>query len=144
MALRFRGWLPLAALTGVSILGLTGCPRSSQSRVVVYCAQDEEFAKGLFDEFKQKSGLDVAPKYDTEAKKSVTHYTEIVSEKGRPRCDVFWNNEILGTIRLQRQGLLEPYDSPAAAPFSKGDKPADHTWCAFATRARVLIATTNP
>jgi iron(III) transport system substrate-binding protein len=132
--------LPFLAL--VPLL-LSGCPRSSQSRVVVYCAQDQEFAEGLFADFKQKTGLDVAPKYDTEAKKSVTHYHEIVSEKSRPRCDVFWNNEILGTIRLQRQGLLEPYDSPSAAPFAKADKADDHTWCAFATRARVLIVNTK-
>ena len=69
--------LPFLAL--VPLL-LSGCPRSSQSRVVVYCAQDQEFAEGLFADFKQKTGLDVAPKYDTEAKKSVTHYHEIVSE----------------------------------------------------------------
>ena len=140
MRLRHLGWLALAT---IPLLAFAGCPPSSQSRVVVYCAQDEEFAKGLFEEFKQKSGLEVAPKYDTEAKKSVTHYTEIVSEKARPRCDVFWNNEILATIRLQRQGMLEPYDSPAAAPFSKDDKAPDNTWFAFATRARVLIVNTK-
>jgi iron(III) transport system substrate-binding protein len=131
--------LPILALVPVL---LSGCPRS-QSRVVVYCAQDQEFAEGLFADFKQKTGLNIAPKYDTEAKKSVTHYHEIVNEKARPRCDVFWNNEILGTIRLQRLGLLEPYDSPSAAPFAKADKADDHTWCAFATRARVLIVNTK-
>jgi iron(III) transport system substrate-binding protein len=133
----------LLPVIGITLLALSGCPRSSQSRVVVYCAQDEEFAKSLFGAFTQKTGLEVAPKYDTEAKKSVTHYTEIVSEKSRPRCDVFWNNEILGTIRLQRKGLLDPYDSPAAAAFAKTDKADDHTWCAFATRARVLIVNTR-
>jgi iron(III) transport system substrate-binding protein len=123
---------------------LTGCPSARpQPRVVLYCAQDQEFAEKLLDEFKERNGIQVDPKYDTEAKKSVTHYHEIVGEKARPRCDVFWNNEILGTIRLQRQGLLEPYDSPAAAPFAKSDKAADHTWCAFATRARVLIVNTK-
>jgi iron(III) transport system substrate-binding protein len=138
-----RRFALLLPVFGIIVIALGGCPRSSQSRVVVYCAQDEEFAKGLFGEFKDKSGLEVAPKYDTEAKKSVTHYAEIVSEKNRPRCDIFWNNEILGTIRLQRQGLLEPYNSPSAAPFAKGDKADDHTWCAFATRARVLIINTK-
>ena len=138
VALRQSGWL----LCGVTLLVLTGCPRS-QARVVVYCAQDQEFAEGLFGEFKQQSGLEVAPKYETEAKKSVTHYAEIVSEKARPRCDVFWNNEILGTIRLQRQGMLEPYDSPAAAPFPKSAKADDHTWCAFGNRARVIVVNTK-
>ncbi len=85
-----------------------------------------------------------AAKYDTASEEgAVTHYTEIISEKARPRCDVFWNNEILSTIRLQRQGLLDPYDSPNAAPFAKVDKADDHTWCAFATRARVLVVNTK-
>jgi len=142
MTLRRFAILLLAPLC-ISLLAMTGCKNASQSRVVVYSAQDEEFAKELFKEFTQNAGLEVAPKYDTEAKKSVTHYTEIVSEKSRPRCDVFWNNEILSTIRLQRQGLLDPYDSPAAAAFAKEDKADDHTWCAFATRARVLVVNTK-
>ncbi|HWG44430.1 MAG TPA: extracellular solute-binding protein [Gemmataceae bacterium] len=119
-----------------------GCPRS-EPRVVLYCAQDEEFAVPLLDEFRQRHGLPVAPKYDTEADKSVSLYQELVSEKNRPRCDVFWNNEILSTIRLQQQGLLESYESPVAKPYPAEAKAADHTWHAFATRARILLVNTR-
>jgi iron(III) transport system substrate-binding protein len=111
--------------------------------VVLYSAQDQEFAAGLLDDFKQRTGLAVAPKYDTEANKSVSLYVELVNEKDRPRCDVFWNNEILATIRLQRQGLLEPYDSPSAKPYPASAKAADHTWTAFAARPRILIVNTK-
>jgi iron(III) transport system substrate-binding protein len=130
-------------LAGAAALaGLTGCPRS-EPRVVLYCAQDREFAEGLLDEFRQKGGLAVAPKFDTEANKSVSLYQELVAEKDRPRCDVFWNNEILSTLRLQRQGLLQPYESPAAAPYPAWAKADDHTWHAFAGRARVLVVNTE-
>lgn len=115
-----------------------GCGRS-EPRVVLYCAQDEVFATALFDDFRQRTGLLIAPKYDTEANKSVSLYRELLSEKDRPRCDVFWNNEILSTILLQRQGMLEPYASPAAKPYPADAKAADDTWHAFATRARILI-----
>jgi iron(III) transport system substrate-binding protein len=126
------------------VLCCAGCPRSTpESRVVLYCAQDEEFAVPLLDEFRQRTGLPVAPKYDTEADKSVSLFQELMREKNRPRCDVFWNNEILSTIRLQKQGLLEPYDSPAAKPYPAEAKAADHTWHAFATRARILIVNTR-
>jgi iron(III) transport system substrate-binding protein len=111
--------------------------------VVLYCAQDQEFAAGLLDDFRQRTGLTVAPKFDTEKDKSVSLYTEIVHEKSRPRCDVFWNNEILSTIRLQRQGLLDPYDSPSAKPYPPSARAADHTWTAFAQRARVLVVNTD-
>ncbi len=130
--------------TSIVLLCCTGCPRSvSEPRVVLYCAEDEEFAVPVLDEFRRSTGLAVAPKYDTEADKSVSLYRELLSEKNRPRCDVFWNNEVLSTIRLQKQGLLEPYDSPSARPYRAEAKAEDHNWHAFATRARILIVNTR-
>jgi iron(III) transport system substrate-binding protein len=126
----------------VPLVCLSGCGKA-QSRVVVYCAQDREFAEVIFEDFKQKTGLEVTPKYDIESEKSVGLALEISREKDRPRCDVHWNNEILWTIRLQRQGLLEPYVCPAAAPFPAFAKAKDNTWCAFAERARVLLVNTK-
>ncbi|HZV05340.1 MAG TPA: extracellular solute-binding protein [Gemmataceae bacterium] len=119
-----------------------GCLRS-EPRVVLYCAQDRDFAVPLLDEFHRQFGLPVVPTYDTEKNKSVSLYEELVAERNRPRCDVFWNNEILSTIRLQKQGFLEPYDSPSAKTYPAECKAADHTWHAFATRARILIVNTR-
>jgi iron(III) transport system substrate-binding protein len=121
---------------------LAGC-WSIQPRVVLYCAQDREFAVESLGEFTKQTGLVVAPKFDTEADKSVSLYNELVQNKDRPRCDVFWNNEILSTIRLQKQGLLEPYASPAAEAYPPLARAADDTWHAFAERARVLIVNTK-
>jgi iron(III) transport system substrate-binding protein len=126
-------------LAALALCAVAGCPRS---QLVLYCAQDEDFAKGILASFKKESGIEVTPKFDTEADKSVSLYQEIVREQGRPRCDVFWNNEILATIRLQKQGLLLPYDSPSARPYPDSAKEKDHHWHAFATRARVLIVNT--
>jgi iron(III) transport system substrate-binding protein len=121
-----------------------GCSRDpAASRVVLYSAQDQEFAEPLFEGFRQRTGLAVAPKYDTEAKKSVSLYVELLNERKRPRCDVFWNNEVLATIRLAREGLLEPYESPSAAPYPADSKAPDRTWQAFARRARVLLVNTR-
>jgi iron(III) transport system substrate-binding protein len=128
-------WVVAAALA-------VGC-RKADERVVVYCAQDQEFAEGVFADFRAASGLAVAPKFDTEANKSVSLAAELEREAGRPRCDVHWNNEILATIRLARKGVYEPYESPDAAPFPDWTKAKDHTWQAFAARARVLVVNTN-
>ena len=138
---RFRLWLALGAF-GLLLAGATGCG-SAKSRVVLYCAQDQEFADQVLGEFTRRTGLKVDPKFDTEADKSVSLYVELVSEQARPRCDVHWNNEILSTIRLQRQGLLEPYRSPSAQPYPESAKARDGTWHAFAARARILIVNTN-
>jgi iron(III) transport system substrate-binding protein len=126
-------------LSCVLILFLTGCGSSTNKRVVLYCAQDQEFAEASLAEFTTQTGLPVAPKFDTEADKSLSLYIELLADKDRPRCDVFWNNEIINTIRLQRQGMLQPYESPSAAAYPESCRAADHTWHAFAARARILI-----
>jgi iron(III) transport system substrate-binding protein len=119
-------------------LALSGCKRA-EPRVVLYCAQDQEFAEPHFETFHQRTGLTITPKYDTEAKKTVGLLTELIGEQQRPRCDVFWNNEPVGTVRLRKLGLLQPYDSPAAASYPASAKAPDHTWYAFAQRARILL-----
>jgi iron(III) transport system substrate-binding protein len=125
------------------LLALAGCGSPARPRVVLYCAQDREFAEQILDEFNRRHDGDVVPRFDTEANKSVSLYEDLVREARRPRCDVHWNNEILATIRLQRQGLLEPYDSPSARPFPDSCKAKDHTWTAFAARARILLVNTE-
>jgi iron(III) transport system substrate-binding protein len=125
-----------------TLIATAGCSRANP-RVVLYCAQDQEFAEGVLGEFTKRTGLPVVPTFDTEATKSVSLATQLAMEVKRPRCDVHWNNEILGTIRLQRQGVYESYASPAAEPYPVWARPADHTWTAFAARARVIVVNTK-
>jgi iron(III) transport system substrate-binding protein len=132
-------WRLLLAACCLAVFGCT----PSKPRIVLYCAQDREFAVDLLGDFHKETGLEVTPRFDTEANKSVSLYTELVAEKDRPRCDVFWNNEIVSTIRLQNQGLLQPYESPAAKDYPTWAKARDHTWHAFAARARILIVNTR-
>ncbi|MBY0230119.1 MAG: extracellular solute-binding protein [Gemmataceae bacterium] len=124
-----------------ALLAAAGCSRSSK-RVVVYCAQDREFAEGLFASFKDETGLAAVPRFDTEANKSVGLFRDIVAEKGQARCDVFWNNEILSTLRLRKEGLLAAHASPSAEEYPAECRAPDHTWHAFAARARVFIVNT--
>jgi iron(III) transport system substrate-binding protein len=115
-----------------------GCgPRGG--RVVLYCAQDRPFAEAVLGPFQASGGPALSVKYDTEANKSVGLYRELQLEARRPRCDVHWNNEIITTLMLAREGLLDPYASPAAQAYPDFAKAADHTWHAFAARARVLL-----
>ena len=126
----------------LSIVVITGCQKPAE-RVVVYCAQDEDFAVDVFADFQAQGGPRIAPKFDTEANKSVGLAAELALEKSRPRCDVHWNNEILATIRLAREGVYEPYLSPNAKPFPAWTTPADYSYQAFGARARVLIVNTD-
>jgi iron(III) transport system substrate-binding protein len=128
-------------LLALLVLPLSGC--SCQPRVVVYCAHDREFSESILHDFTAQTNLRIAPRFDNEANKAVGLYEDLIREASAPRCDVHWNNEILATIRLQRKGLLAPYQSPAAKPFPAVFKARDHTWTAFAARARVLLLNTE-
>jgi iron(III) transport system substrate-binding protein len=56
---------------------------------------------------------------------------------------VFWNNEILNTLRLEQKGLLAAYDSPAGAAYPAMYRSPESYWHGFAARARVLIVNTK-
>ena len=129
-------------LSVACLLILSGCWRASE-RVVVYCAQDRQAAELSFADFQKDTGLSVAPKYDTEANKSVALVAELQLEASRPRADVHWNNEILGTIRLARAGVYQPYDSPVSAGYPAWSRGPNAMYQAFAERARVIIVNTK-
>ena len=42
--------------------------------------------------------------YDSEATKSLGLVNQLKNEKNAPHCDVFWNNELLGTMDLAHDG----------------------------------------
>jgi iron(III) transport system substrate-binding protein len=133
-----------AAILVLAASGLiTGCLSGSPSEVVVYTALDREFSEPVLQDFTKASGISVLPKYDDESTKTVGLTSLIIQEAGRPRCDVFWNNEILNTLRLEQKGLLEAYRSPAAAAYPEMYRSSSGTWHGFAGRARILIVNTK-
>jgi iron(III) transport system substrate-binding protein len=131
----------VCVFAALGLLGVAGCTRGPE--VTVYCAHDREFAQPMLERFETETGIKVVVRYDSEANKAVGLYEDLLREASKPRCDVHWNNEILATIRLQQKGILEPYTSPAAEPFPPRYKARDHSWTAFAARARVIIVNTD-
>jgi iron(III) transport system substrate-binding protein len=131
-------------LYGFLAVGLGGgCGPGEPAQVVVYTALDREFSEPIFREFTGEAGIIVSPAYDTESTKTVGLTTRIFTEAARPRCDLFWNNEILNTLRLERQGLLRAYKSPAAAGYPSSMRSPAGLWYGFAARARVIVVNTN-
>ncbi len=126
----------------VSVL-VAGCQSARQPEVVVYAALDREFSEPVLQEFTTKSGILARPKFDDESTKTVGLTNAIVLESSRPRCDVFWNNEILNTLRLEKKGLLDAYKPPTAEAYPAMYRSPTGTWHGFAARARVLIVNTR-
>jgi iron(III) transport system substrate-binding protein len=111
--------------------------------VVVYSALDQEFAEPVLRQYQERTGTAVRPRFDVESTKTVGLTQRIIAEASRPRCDLFWNNEILNTLRLKEQGLLTPFRPSHAGDLPDTFKAKDGTWYGFAGRARVLIVNTK-
>jgi iron(III) transport system substrate-binding protein len=82
-------------------------------------------------------------KYDSEATKSLGFINLLIQEKDHPQCDVFWNNELLGTCELQEQGVLAPYRGSGYERIPQRYKDSDGYWTGFAARMRVYIVNTD-
>lgn len=124
-------------------LALGGCWSSSDRDVVVYTALDAKFSEPILADFAAATGINALPKFDTESTKTVGLTEAILAERQRPRCDVFWNNEILNTLRLARQGLVEAYHPPIAEEYPESVRSPSGQWHGFAARARVLLINTD-
>ena len=126
----------------VAALAVAGCVRSSPE-VVVYTSEDQVFSEPVLKDFEKTSGIKVRAVYDTEETKSTGVALRIVAERDRPQADVFWANEPLRTVILQKQGLLEAYRSPSADGIPARYRDPDGYWTGFAARARVILYNTN-
>ena len=111
--------------------------------LVVYCAHDSIYADQILREFEKQTGIPVAVRYDTEATKSLGLVELLLQEKAHPRCDVFWNNELLGTLQLADEDMLLPYRGSGYERIPTAFKDGDGRWAGFAARLRLWIVNTN-
>ena len=135
----------LLALLGILITPFSaGCGRRpADQEIVIYISADETIARPIIDAFEDSTGFRVQPVFDTEATKTTGLVSRLLSERERPRADLFWSSECFRMIELQQQGVLESLSGP---PFDswlsdrEGQWRADDgSWFAFAPRARVLV-----
>lgn len=116
---------------------------SSTPALVLYCAHDAVYAQPVIDLFTQQTGIPVDVRFDEEANKSLGLTNLLLAERAQPRCDVFWNNQTLGTIRLQQEDVLQPYRSAQAERIPDTFRDAEDNWTGFAARLRVYIVNTD-
>lgn len=99
--------LLVAVLAAIGLSSLVKSDQKAARQVVVYTSQDQVYAEPILGEFERKTGIRVRAVYDSEAVKTVGLANRLLAEKGRPQCDVFWNNEELRTRQLDAQGVFE-------------------------------------
>ncbi len=131
-----KGPLLLIGLLGIVLLVWQSLGRD---KLTVYCAHDAVFAEAILRDFEKQTGIPVAVKFDTEATKSLGLAEQIIREAAHPRCDVFWNNELLGTLDLAERGLLDAHKGSGWQRIPTQHRDADGRWTGFAARLRVII-----
>ena len=131
------GWLWLMPLAGLLLWFPPG--RSAARTLVVYCAHDAEYARPLLERFTLQTGIAVEARFDTEATKSLGLVNRLLAERETPQCDVFWNNELLGTNRLANEGLLQAHRGPGWKARADRHRDPGGLWTGFAARLRLCM-----
>lgn len=126
LALTRRQAISIAAgsLAATLAVNLSGCRRGTKGRIVLYSSIDDALLKPMLAAFESESNLAVDWVGDTEATKTTGLVERILAERARPRADVWWSSEPLGTMRLLREGALT---APTLGP----------------TRARLIVGRPN-
>lgn len=154
-----REFLAAAAAAFLAPRVALGTTRARE--VVLYSSVDDYLLRNVVKAARDEAALDIRLVCDTEATKTTGLVLRLLSERANPRADVWWSSEPFGTVKLAREGVLEPYTSRAEADFAPPDadgerpgnagvggwpaglRPADRMWYGFAPRARVIIFNTK-
>jgi iron(III) transport system substrate-binding protein len=106
-------------------------------------ARDRGCAARILGGYAQRTAVHVLPRFTVESTKSVGLTNVIIVAAARPRCALFWNNEILNTIRLKEKGLLIPVRPAHAEALPDTFQAKDGAWYRFADRARAPLVHTG-
>jgi len=133
----------LIAVAGIVAAGWYFVAAANRDALVVYCAHDMIFAEEVLRDFERRSGIPVVIVPDTEATKSLGLVQRLIREKDHPACDVFWNNQLLGTVELARQDVLEPYKGAGWERLPETFKDPNGVWAGLGGRLGVWIVNTE-
>ncbi len=139
LAISFGGCSRQASNEGVP----ASSPPPLDKSVVIYSALDREFAEPVLNDLAKQAGISLRSKFDVESTKTVGLTNTLIAEAVQPRCDLFWNNEILNTLRLRERGLLQSFKPSHTGDIPAAFKDPDSLWYGFAARARILIVNTK-
>jgi iron(III) transport system substrate-binding protein len=125
-------------------LVLVACSSNPEPhQVVIYTSVDQPFSEPVLNRFEKEFGIRVQAIYDVEAAKTTGLVNRLIAEKRSPQADVFWNSEILQTMRLRQEGVLQPYISPQSAEIPSKFRDPEGYWTGNTARARVIIVNTD-
>ncbi len=145
--MQIRSIVALAGVLALTGALLIGCPSGDGGEparsVTIYCSADQVYSSKILADFEERTGIRVDAKYDAESTKTTGLVNALLAERERPRCDVFWSNEVAQTAFLAEEGVLQPYLAEAATAIPAAFRDPDGRWHGFAPRLRVLLVNTD-
>lgn len=131
----------LAVVVAVAGLGWGSGVRGAE--VVIYTSVDEPYFTPLFQRFEKETGISVRSVTDAESSKTAGLGEKLLAEKGSPRADVYWGNEVFHTVNLAGQGCFAPYmpggEKGSAKEVPERFRDPQWLWTAIGLRARMVI-----
>ena len=124
-----RRWMHLCTLAALSmtlalwyLLSHGGAAHTEETNagVVLYTSVDSNLVQPIVEEFEKETGIHARVVGDTEATKTTGLVARLLSERAKPRADVWWSSEPLGTVSLAQAGILDPFISKAETEFKAG------------------------
>lgn len=135
------GVLLLLFAVWATFFGGWGHKKDDGTSCVLYTSADDPVVQKVIEAFEAETGVKVKVVTDTEATRGAL-VQRLLSEKQSPRADVWWSSEIVGSVKLAKEGVLAPWGSRSEATvvggWPKNLRPADRRWYGFASRARVI------
>jgi len=122
---------------------ITSCSKNNENSVVIYTSVDRNYSQPIFKSFEEETNIKVLAVYDVEATKTIGLANRLINEKNNPKADVFWNGEILQTIKLKENDILEKYISKNANSIPKKYIDSENYYSSFGGRLKVFLVNTN-
>jgi iron(III) transport system substrate-binding protein len=133
----------LLILLSLMLLLITSCDSNTKNSVVIYTSVDRNYSEPIFNAFEKETGIKVLAVYDVEATKTTGLVNRLINEKENPKADVFWNGEILQTIKLKENNVLDKYKSKNADTLPNKFIDSKEYYTTFGGRLRVFIVNTD-
>jgi iron(III) transport system substrate-binding protein len=118
---------------------LAACGGDDGPSVTLYCGVDQDQSRSIALQFTQLTGSAVDYHGETEAMRSVGLPKRLMGERGRPRADVYWSNEIMHMVHLCKSGVMAPLPKGLAEAFPEAWRDPGGRYIAFGARARVFL-----
>jgi iron(III) transport system substrate-binding protein len=132
----------LALVVTCAVLALAGCGGngvSGDGKLTVYSGREEELVAPLFDQFEQKTGIEVEVRYGDSAELAAT----LAEEGDNSPAEVFFAQDPGSLGAVEKEGLLAELPADTLARIPERFRDENGRWVGTSGRVRVISYNTD-